>query len=226
MRWLQPLQLHSWPWQATNSALEFSVFCPGRVGCCLLHYTTQSGTKWNRFERSLKNENHNRKIKFNQKIWGFPPIIYQKKAFSIDLEVPLLVITGILSILHISKYCLAVHRVLAEKHMVHSGQFFPLLESHSAALASKHFKDQQKSWESIFCVGPIRVTLQLPTSFYSLTCHSCQEFGNVGSFKSIPDCLKTTHTICSRLYYSLQEGLSVSCSLCPLNKGPSQLNPI
>lgn len=83
--------------------------CPGAL-CFLawqswlvpsvLHNT--NGTKWNKFKRSLKNENHNRKMKVNQKIWFFPPIIYLNIAFFIDLEVPLFVITGSPLILYFS----------------------------------------------------------------------------------------------------------------------------
>jgi len=79
--------------------------------------------------------------------------------------VSLLVITGTPSILHISPYSLAVRRVLVEQLMVHHGHFPPITEG-STALASK---DQQKTWEFIFYGGPIRVTLQLPESFYFLT---------------------------------------------------------
>lgn len=102
------------------------IFWTDRLRCFLMYYSIPRRTM-NEIDLKdlLKKENHDRKIKVNQRTQYFFFLQFIKKiAAFIELEVSLLVITGTPSILCISPCWLAVHRVLVEQHMVHCGHFF------------------------------------------------------------------------------------------------------
>lgn len=147
------------------------IFWTDRLRCFLMYYSIPRRTM-NEIDLKdlLKKENHDRKIKVNQRTQYFFFLQFIKKLQLLQSwKCPYWLLQEHL------QFCAFLHADLQSTGCLQNSIwytvdiFFSLLENRSTALASKHFKDQQKTWEFIFCAGPIRVTLKLPESFHSLT---------------------------------------------------------